>query len=675
MQKHAFISGLAFAGLLACLTACNSTQSLFKEAVRKFDDAEYDLAIKDLRTVAAANYEPGRTNYLLAESYRMSNRFQLASAYYQKALDNGMTNPELPFNYAFALKAEGKYSEAITQLEKYISSNPTNKVTLEKANRELYTLKSIDVIQQKKTFYKIKNLEKLNTPGAEFSPFVKDEDLIFAASRKETIYKTNGMPMLGIYKVKLAENYDETGGESEVFSPSLFMEGVNEANVTFTKDGKTVVIARGNTGKKKGRADVDLYLSRFAGGKWTEPRLIPVSDSAAWDGSPAFSRDGRTLYFCSNRPGGVGGIDIYRANMDASGRFSKPVNMGKDINTPGDEMFPYVGPDAKLYFASDGHPGLGKLDIFVATRSQGVITVENLGPPVNSRFDDFGLVFADDEMKYGFFSSNREGGKGDDDIYFVEDESVGLDSTQLAELEKLPPDDPRRRTIGKPEPPKIVNYFLAGTVASNETPAAMLDSAIVKVFEVSADSLIGEGVTRGGGIFGTFPLQEGKDYTLLIEKKGYITKRDAFTMAGKAIPQIFRKKLTMDTTFYMALKLDRLALNKTFVLENIYYDLDKFNIREDAALELDKLVQILKDNPTVKIELSSHTDSRATDSYNNKLSQNRAQSAVDYIVTKGIDRERMVAKGYGETQLIIKDAKTEEEHQKNRRTEFTILSY
>ena len=225
MQKHTFISSLAFVGLLACLTACNSTQALFKQAVRKFDNGEYDLAIKDLRTVAAANYEPGRTNYLLAESYRMSNRFVLASSYYQKALDNGMTNPEVAFNYAFALKAEGKYSEAIAQLEKYVSTNPTNKVALEKANRELYTLKSIDVIQQKKTFYKIKNLEKLNTPGAEFSPFVKDEDLIFAASRKETIYKTNGMPMLGIYKVKLAESYDETGGESEVFSSALFKIG------------------------------------------------------------------------------------------------------------------------------------------------------------------------------------------------------------------------------------------------------------------------------------------------------------------------------------------------------------------------------------------------------------------------------------------------------------------
>lgn len=675
MQKHTFISSLAFVGFLAFFTACNSTQSIFKQGVRKFDNGEYDLAIKDLRVAAEANYEPARTNYLLAESYRMSNRFQLATSYYQKAIDNGNPNPEAPFNYAFALKAAGQYTEAIAQLEKYIKSNPTNKVAVEKANRELYTLKSIDVIQQKKTFFQVKNLEKLNTPGAEFSPFVKDEDLIFAASRKETLYKTNGMPMTGIYKVKLAESYDETGGDAQVFSNALFLEGVNEANVTFTKDGKTVVFARGNTGKRKGTADVDLYLSRFASGQWTQPRLIPVSDSASWDGSPAFSRDGRTLYFCSNRPGGVGGIDIYRANMDASGRFSKPVNMGKDINTPGDEMFPYVGPNAKLYFASDGHPGLGKLDLFVATRSQGVITIENLGTPINSRFDDFGLVFADDEMKYGFFSSNREGGKGDDDIYFLEDESVGLDSTQLAELEKLPIDDPRRRTIGKPEPPKIVNYYLAGTVASNETPSALLDSAIVKMYEVSADSLVGEGITRGGGIFGTFPLEEGKDYTLLVERKGYITKRDVFSMAGKAIPQIFRKKLTMDTTFNIAFKLDRLALNKTFVLENIYYDLDKFNIRTDAAIELDKLVQILKDNPTVKIELSSHTDTRSSDAYNNKLSQNRAQSAVDYIVTKGIEKERLVAKGYGETRLIIKDAQTEDEHQKNRRTEFTILSY
>ncbi len=665
------INGLIVVGL-ATLLACNSTQSLFRKANRTFDNGEYDLAIKELQQVAAANYQPAKTNYLIAESYRLSNRFELATPYYKKAVDAGETTPEAALNYGFALKASGKYKEAIAQLEKYIVSNPTNKVLTERANRELYTLKEIALIEQRKTFYQVKNLSKINTAGAEFSPFVRNDELIFAASRKATTYKNNGLPMTGIYRVKLAENYGETGGEPQVFSPNLFLEGVNEANVAFTKDGKKVVFARGNTGKRKGDADVDLYLSTFVSSGWTEPRKIPVSDSAAWDGSPAFSSDGRTLYFCSNRPGGVGGIDIYRANMDASNRFSKPVNMGKDINTPGDEMFPYVAPDAKLYFASDGHPGLGKLDMFVATRSQGVISIENVGTPINTRFDDFGMVFIDEDKQYGFLSSNREGGKGDDDIYFFEDVSVGLDSTEIA---KLDPNDPRRPEKQKIEVPKIVHYSLAGTVISNEIAPVNLDSAVVKLMEVGIDSVLAEAVSKNGGVFGVFALEEGKEYTLLVDKKGYLVKREPFSMAGRSIPLIFRRKTVTDTTFYATIKLDRLALNKTFVLENIYYNLDKFDIRVDAAVELDKLVQIMKDNPTLNIELSSHTDNRATDAYNNKLSQNRAQSAVRYIISKGIEESRLVAKGYGETQLIVKDAKTEEEHQRNRRTEFTILSY
>jgi peptidoglycan-associated lipoprotein len=671
MFRQKIISAAAIFSLVSIL-ACNSTQSVFRMGERKFNNGEYDLAIKDLQQVLMANYEPARTNYLIGECYRLSNRFELSTPFYQKAIVAGETSPEAAFHYAFALKAAGKYQEAIVSLEKYIATNPLNKTLAEKANRELYTLKEIALVQQKKTFYQVKNLNRLNTSGADFSPFVKDNELIFASSRKSTIYKNNGLAMTGIYKVKLAENYEETGGEPQLFSANLFLEGVNEANVAFSKDGKKVVFARGNTGKRKGSADVDLYLSTAVSGQWSEPRLIAVSDSASWDGSPAFSRDGRTLYFCSNRPGGVGGIDIYRTNMDASGRFSKPVNMGKDINTAGDEMFPYIAVDNKLYFASDGHPGLGKLDMFVATRSQGVITIENLGTPINTRFDDFSLVFADDEKKYGFFSSNREGGKGDDDIYFVEDISVGLDSTEIA---KLDPNDPRRPEKIKVELPKIVNYFLAGNITSNETPAITIDSALVKLIEIGTDSLVGEGVSKNGGIYGTFRIEEGKEYSILVEKNGFLTKREPFSMAGRGIPPIFRKKLVLDTTFYANVKLDRLALNKTFVLENIYYDLDKYNIRTDAATELDKLVQIMVDNPALKIELSSHTDARATDAHNNKLSQNRAESAVKYLISKTIQADRLTAKGYGETQLIVKDAKTEEEHQRNRRTEFTVLSY
>ena len=218
-----------------------------------------------------------------------------------------------------------------------------------------------------------------------------------------------------------------------------------------------MILARGNNGKRKGGLDVDLYISRLGeNNAWSQPLRLPISDSLAWDGSPAFSADGKTLYFASNRAGGAGGIDLYRTSIDASGRFSRPVNMGRDINTPGDEMFPYVGPDAKLYFASDGHPGLGKLDVFVATRSGGVTRVENMGQPINSPADDFGLIYT--EPAKGFMASNRGGGKGDDDIYFFQ-EGPAPDTTTIV-VQTPPPANA----------PKTVRYFIAGTVSANETP-------------------------------------------------------------------------------------------------------------------------------------------------------------------------------------------------------------
>ncbi len=663
---------LVMLGLAAGLSGCNSAMVAYKKGVRHYEAGEYNLALTQFDKATKGDIDPKRVNYYAAESYRLSNRTAEAAPFYQKALDAGSNEADARLNYAYALKAQGNYAEALKQLQQYVDSKPTNKTNLDLAQRELGTLRAVDAIAARKTELVLKNMSNVNSPGTEFAPVVQGDELVFTASRKDVVYKNNGLPMLGLYKVKIGQNLDETGNGATPFSTNVFQGDVNEGTPTFTKDGKAMIFARGNNGKRKGGLDVDLYISRQNGDSWSEPQRLPISDSMAWDGSPCFSADGKTLYFASNRANSVGGIDLYRVNMDNSGRFGRPVNMGRDINTPGNEMFPFVAADGKLYFASDGHPGLGKLDVFVATRSQGVIRVENMGQPINSTGDDFGYVLM--EAGKGFLASNRTGGKGDDDLYFFDSTTPGSSTSTIAQNDPNNPNNPNNPNGSNA--PKIVRYFLAGTVSANEQPTPMpLDSVRIRIIDVSSEETVAEVTTGKPGTFGKYPLKEGKEYSILAERKGYLTRREPFNMQGRSIPDIFLRKAETDTTFTVAMSMDRVELDKTFVLDNIYYDLNKFNIRSDAAQELDKLVTILKDNPTLRIELGSHTDVRDTDSYNLKLSQNRARSAVDYVVSKGIDAGRMTAKGYGETVLIVQNAKTEEEHQRNRRTEFKILEY
>lgn len=670
MKKQGYLRWALFFALFSGLVfwSCDSTKKAFNSGVRKFNDGEYELAIKDFNTALSADYEVKEANRYIAESYRLSNRFREAIPYFKKMLEENPDNADARFQYAYALKTAGQYNEAREYFLAAANVANVSEGIKSRALREVEILKIMDRIALKKPEYQLENLP-VNTPGAEFGPAILGKELVFSSSRKQKTYSNNGQQMLGIYKVGFGEDPTRMmAGNTALLSQEIFDPEANEGSPAFSPDGKTLVFARGNTGKKKGTTDVKLYLSRNVDGKWSEPRYLPVNDSLAWDGSPAFSRDGKTLYFASNRKGGFGGIDLYSTNMDASGRFSRPVNMGAAINTAGDEMFPYVSPDNKLYFASDGHPGLGKLDLFVATRSQGVIAVENMGIPFNSPQDDFGLVYIDDES--GFLSSNREGGKGDDDIYYFFIPETETDRPVADDK----PEDPRLFE-GQP---KTVAYFLAGNVLDNDPDnATPLDSAFVRVL-VDGDSTEVELAKLGTdtkGEFGTFQLEEGRTYDLLAVRPGYISKRMPFSMDGKSIPFIFLNKLHTDTTYRVTIKLDRLELNKTFTLENIYYDLDKYDIRADAAPELDKLVQLLKDNPTMVIELSSHTDTRGSDAYNMTLSQRRAESVVNYLTLKGIDADRMEARGYGERDLIIQNAKNEEEHQRNRRTEFTILSY
>ncbi len=648
---------------------------LYKRGLASFDKGQYDLAIKDLSKVTTiAESEKANLNHKIAESYRLSNRWVEAVPFYEKAFEAKLASPEAHFHYAFALKAAGNYGMALKELEQFIDAKSTVKAYNEKAYREVNTLKTIEEIKKKQNTVEFKNLSQVNTKGSEFAPMVRGDELIFTASRKSKTY-SNGLPYVGLYKVKIDKTIAEMS-KIEKFSDAIFDDERNEGTPTFSPDGKTMIYARGNTGKRKDLSpDMDLYLARYVDGSgWTEPRYVSASDSASWDGSPAFSRDAKTIYFASNRPGGLGGLDLYRVNMDASGRFGNPVNLGKEINTAGDEMFPYVSEDGKLYFASDGHPGLGKLDLFLAIRAGGKVTVENMGSPYNSNMDDFGLVMS----KRGdvFFSSNRGGGTGDDDIYYYEAPRQPVtdkdDSTKIALLipQPIKPDGPEKELAIK-----TVNYFLAGTIftKNNANASVALDSSRIKILDAENQQLVIELTTGKDGKFGPIQVKEDGGYIILAEKKNFLAKREDFSMSGRAIPQSLLKKPVTDTTFYTSLNLEQVFIGKTFRVDNIYYDLDKWDIRPDAALELDKLVQTLNDNPSIKIELGSHTDARATEVYNFRLSQKRAESAINYIVTKGIVRERLSAKGYGESELIVKNAKTEDEHQINRRTEFKVV--
>ncbi len=617
-----------------------------KQGIKKYELGQYDVAINHFDRAIAKGDPMPKANFLAAEAYRLSNRIEMAASYYKAALAQGATEEEAHFYYAFALKANGQYDAARAQLEDYIEVGQ-DKALLRWARKEIRNLRYISDLLAKESYYEVEDIPEINTDAAEYGPVYNNGELYFASNRDaDKIYKATGTGFTDIYKVKM-QGANILPGTEEMLNELINTSNINEGSVTFSSDGTLMIFARGNSGRRKGTMEVNLYMTRYRNGEWSKPELLSINDPNSWDSTPAFSRDGRTLYFSSNRPGGYGGIDLYSAVMDANGRFGQVRNMGKDLNTEGDEMFPWVSPDGKLYFSSSGHPSLGGLDIFVAVRKEGLINVENLGVPINSPQDDFALMYV--SRTKGFFSSNRNGGKGDDDLYAFTDNS---------------PDQ------------KQVNYYLTGlTVTVNDSTGReiVLPETFVELLD-QEDKLLATSSTAEDGKF-LFKVEPEKTYFLTGTKANYFTTREPFNTIGKTVLKDTLTVPETDVIFNIKLTLDQIVLDKAIVLDNIYYDLDRANIREDAAKELDKLVKILEDNPEIKIELSSHTDSRADDDYNLNLSQRRADSAVAYIITKGIDQSRIRARGYGESQLIIKDAQTEEEHQVNRRTEFKVYEY
>ncbi len=636
------IKFILFASTLLFLVSC----STFKRAEKKFEKGEFDSAIDLYEQALKKDDNPAQALFSIAESYRLSNRLEVAEPYYKASIDSGYTEDEVFYNYSLSLKANSNYDKAKEVLENYLleANNPEIKRLAEFQLKNLY---NIDEILEDQTFYTVKNLQEINTPAAEYAPFFHDNELYFTSTRDNDgmVYKATGDNFSDIYKVKSRGANVDTA-TIEKLPPIINWSDANEGSVAIDSRGRTMVFARGNTGKRKGLNDVNLYITRYRNGKWSEPELMKINDPEAWNSTPAFSEDGRTLYFSSTRKGGFGGVDLYSATVNSRGQWGNVRNLGDKINTPEDEMFPSASQDGKLYFSSNGHPGLGKLDIFVAERKGGKITISHLGKPMNSNKDDFAVFLYSPDR--GFFSSDRPGGEGRDDIYTFKNEDPNL---------------------------KIVNYFLAGVTTTHNTneEEVILPGANVRMF--SQDSvLLGEILTGQDGKF-NFRVSEEEEYFIIAEKDNYFTTRKTFSTVGKTVDKSQLTSLITNKVFETEILLEEIILDKAFELENIYYDFDSANIRADAALELDKLVTILKDNPPIKIELSSHTDARGEAAYNQELSKRRAESAVAYIISQGIDPSRIKARGYGESQLIIEDAETEEEHETNRRTEFKVTEY
>ena len=643
--------------------------SAYKSAENKIKQGNYEGAIAQYNKILAETKDEvlkAKANYMIGEAYRLSNRIELAEPHYKKAyVSKKIEDENLLYHYAFALKNTGNYESAQKGFTKYVQEGTDYNQT-RRAREELEALKEVEKLAQPNKYITIENCDALNTENAEFSPVLYEDKLVFTSNRNsQVVYEATGKGFHDLFYYDLKKN-DNCSGVATPFNEAINIDGFHEASPTFTRNGRVMIFARSNSGKNKDLVrDVKLYYSTFDGEQWSEAKILyPVSseNSDSWDACPALTADGKRLYFASNRAGGYGGIDLYRSDIQANGQWSRPRNMGKVVNSRGNDMFPFVTKAGELYFASDGHPGLGGLDLFRATRRDGEIKVMNMGAPVNSTSDDFALTLL--TPKAGYFSSNRttDGAKGDADMFYFEDNSPEV---------------------------KSVNYFLAGTsFVEEDINRTLLPNVDMKLYDERGTLMATTKSDSTGRFKFDVKLDIGYDYTVVADKATFITENKIFSTIGKGVPEeelvdsVTNITFETDVILYQNIFAD-LEIEDgggedgngrpTIVLEGILYDFDDWRIRPDAARELDKLVAYLKSRDKIRVELGSHTDARGRGAYNMKLSKKRAESAVEYIVAQGVDPTRIEAKGYGKTQLLIPNAISEEEHQQNRRTTVTII--
>ena len=589
-------------------------------AFETFEAGEYYIAIdefKDAYEKTMAKSDKLDIAFNIAECYRLTNNPAQSELWYGKVLAKNYPNPLAILYYADALKMNQKYEDAKIQYRAYkelVPGDPRGNDGIVSCDLSLEWL-------EYPNGYVVEEMRFFNSKSSDFSPSFGSEDyrqVYFTSSRDETIGKSEHGGTGQSFSDIFVSVEDRKGKWS---TPVPLEEPVNteaeEGTPVISSDFKTMYFTRCNVSKRKAMG-CEIFRATKSGEKWSKVESAEIASDSVVIAHPAITPDELTMYFVSDMDGSVqdyqgkNSKDIWMViRADKSSKWGEPVNLGNDINTPGTEVFPYLHPDGTLYYSSDGHIGMGGLDIFKARKNEtGQWEIENMRYPINSSTDDFGIVF-EAERESGYLSSTRKG-RGNDDIYSF----------------LLPP----------------LKFSIIGTVKNEKTDEIIPESTIKSI---GSDGITLETITGKDGEF-KLMLKPGTDYVFIASKDKFLKGKVRETTKGLI------QSTELETEIYLT------PIDEPIEVENIFFDLDKADLRPESLISLDKLVETLNENDNITIELGSHTDSRATDEYNLELSKRRAQSVVNYLIEKGIARDRLIAKGYGESVPKIVDKKDNE---------------
>jgi outer membrane protein OmpA-like peptidoglycan-associated protein/tetratricopeptide (TPR) repeat protein len=625
------------------------------KADKKFEKYEYVDAIEVYKNIAEKGYKSMNTLQKLADAYYFNGKLSEANKWYGELFEFAAENNEqLPseyyYRYAQTLKAIEDYEKADQYMEIFSKmEGDDSRSKLFEQNKGNY-LKEIEANSNR---YEAEPLS-INSGFSDYGAAIWRDNLVFASARqteevgKSKIHKWTNEAFTSLYLSKI--NPDGTIDEPVLF-PIEAQNRINEASASFSADGKTVYFTQNNTDIKKNKKDeyknvlLKIYRASLqTDGTWGNVVELPFNSNEFNTAHPALTPDGKWLYFASDRQGTLGLSDIFRVKIHENGEYGIPENIGNKINTEGRETFPFVSKDHYLYFSSDGRPGLGGLDIYMAKLNvDGTFgQVVNMGKPLNSSYDDFSF-YIDPAAKKGFLSSNRPADTAGDNIYFFQE----------------------KKEI-------VCQQMISGYVFDKSTNEAIAQAKITVY-----NAVYNEITTLLSDEQGRFTVENlgcGKKYRLKAEAESYNTA-EVSTVMGNEIDGVVNVEIGLDPSQEKIGKDDDLF--KKLQLDPIYFDFDKSNIRPDAAVELAKVVEVLKMYPDIKIDVRSHTDSRGNDNYNMKLSDRRAKATMKWMIDNGISKDRITGKGYGESQLVNKCANgvpcTPQEHQANRRSEFIVV--